>query len=345
MLQIKHIYTDGKSRSNMMRDLIDGNAEIQGLGFKHIELLSYKEALELDKMKMLADIMWNRPKGEFDEHEWLISIEDTIESEWEPTRFNLMFHSSGYDSRVISHFLRKSYKKRPGPMLFVCMAPETIDEIMKYQGWDESQWTSYNICANPFNLMFDFNTAWKGFDGLGIWPVNVFTTCIEYLQILKKIPTDLSRITVWTGNHMNELFGSAQSLGLAFRKRYCHKSATLVAVNCPVTVAPILSVRSLRAIFSKLRMRYFKDRNYLLTMLDPKLAKFKRQNPFRGCRIPPEVAHRMRDDFKSSYYFRFINQIPIPELIHSHSGNKEFWKVWTFASLVEHLTRQGVKII
>lgn len=349
MLQIRRLYTNGRSISPIMADLISESIEIKGLGFRSIKLIPYIEALGLNDIDELADIMWKRPKtGEFDSLEWLEAIGRAVELEWDPSKFNLVYHSSGYDSRIISHFLCKSYKRRPGPILFVCIEPEgdQFKKIMKYQGWDESQWAIYDKFANPFNLLFNFNTVWKGFNRPSKFPMNMSTTCIEYLQILEKVPMDLSRVVLWTGLHMNELFKSPRTLAQTIRRRYSHDWHTVWGPTCSAIIAPILSIQSLRAIFSKPRRERFRNQKGAVEMLDPGLANIGNWRPVPERPIPPLVSNRMIEDFKSSYYYRFIKQVPIPENITNSyfKGNWAFWRIWTFASLVEHLVESGVDV-
>ena len=354
ILNFRRFYTNGKIRSHIIADLIGESAKIQGLGFKGVRLVPYAEALGLNAISELADIMWERPVGEFNEHEWLAAIEHTIESKWDPSKLNLILHSSGYDSRVISHFLCRSYKKKPGPILFVCIAPEVVgfEKIMRLQGWDESQMTTYDRYADPFNLMSDFGTAWEGWGSSSEIPTNVAVACIKYLQMTDKLPENLNGVVLWTGMHVNELFVSMEALAPTMSSRYDHRMASAWGLACPNIVAPVLSVRSLRAIFSKSGTKGYSNtknqlrRKHLVEMLDPKLADIKRIKPPTGQNIHPSAANRMAKDFRASYYYKHIKQVPIPKLDHTTNpaSNREFWKVWTFASLVEHLVKRGVKL-
>ena len=349
MIQLRRSYTNGESTSHIITDLIDKEVKINGLGFENIKLVPCDEALNLNDIEELSDIMWKRPKKEFDEHEWLSAIEQTVESEWDPSKFNLVMHSSGYDSRVISHFLTKVHSRKPGSILFACIEPE-VDEFMKimnYQGWEKHQLATYDKLSDPYKLIFKFSTAYKGLDGTAEFPVNIFEVCIKYLQRIRKLPKDLNDVVLWSGIHMNELFRSVKPLAPSLKVSYSHRITPILGITLPTIVAPVVSIPSLRAIFSKSRNVNWKWREFSVRELDPKLAEFPKLRSPTGLDIPSDVVGRMVNDFKSSYYYKHVNQIPIPEITHTHfpEGNKGFWRVWTFASLVEHLVKNKVKIL
>ncbi len=347
MMQLRRYYTNGKSKSYIIPDLIDDNVTIKGLGFKEIKKLPYDKALDLDNISELSSIMRERPRKGFNDYAWLSAIEHTIEEVWDSSKLNLVMHSSGYDSRVISHFLAKIYRKKPGPILFVCIEPESVqfEKIMRHQGWDESQWEIYDKFADPFNLMFNFDIAWEGMDGATEFPMNTSAACIKYLQMIGKLPDDLSNVVLWTAIFMNELFRYEYPLFKVLRFIYSHRMGPIWGISCPNIVAPIISTRSLKAIFSKSRAKPHLWRDHLVRVLDPKLAKIDNITPLTGQPIPPLVADRMVSDFKSSYYYKH-HQVPIPKITHSHEPeeNREFWRTWTFASLVEHLVKRGVEV-
>ena len=349
MLSLRRLYTNGKDTSYFIPDLVGDTVKLQGLGFEGITLVPYDEALGLSGINELKDIMRDRPEGKFDEYKWLSAIENSIESKWDQTKFNLVFHSSGYDSRVISHFLTKVYRQSPGDILFVCIEPESpqFKEIMQYQGWDESQWTIYDRYTNPFNLMSDFRTAYEGLDGLTTFPVNMSTACIKYLQAEGKCPEDLSNVNLWTGIHTNELFKSNQSLDKAIHRLYWSKLAPLWGMPCPNIITPVTAIDSLKAIFSTSRAEYFILRDRMVRMLDPKLAEIDRIGSCSSYTISSIGAERIIRDFKNSYYYRCMEFLPMPEFRKRRYfvDNHKFWKVWAFASLVEHLVSKGVKII
>ena len=237
-------YTNGKVTSHVMANAVGETATIvrkkrravrpvwdknrnrfpmeEGWGFNEISMVPYNEASNIKKLG-LDDIMTVRPTNtSFNKQEWLSAMDRATDESWDPSKFNLVFHSSGYDSRIISHFIRKAYERRPGKILFVCMEPEgePFKKIMNYQGWDETQWAIYDMFADPFKLWFDFYTSWEGLNGPRLMPHNGFDVCIKYLQILEKVPKDLSNVVLWHGVDMNELMLQQEPLDTIVYQMY-----------------------------------------------------------------------------------------------------------------------------
>lgn len=78
------------------------------------------------------------------------ALKDYIVSRWDSNAKHLMFHSSGYDSRIISGILAELREERGkdwiGDIHFRCHQPEgdMFIQIMKKQGWADSQYSNYN---------------------------------------------------------------------------------------------------------------------------------------------------------------------------------------------------------
>ena len=85
-----------------------------------------------------------------------------IERDWDPDKFHLLFHSSGYDSRIFSSILMKLREKHGegwiGKILFLCWEPEgaLFEEelliIASHRHVVEGAW----VAESPRSSHFDF---------------------------------------------------------------------------------------------------------------------------------------------------------------------------------------------
>lgn len=92
-----------------------------------------------------------------------------LERDWDPDKEHICFHSSGYDSRILSGILMKLREKNGegwiGKLLFLCLEPEGeyFRNIMKWEGWKENQIYVYQegIGVDYKKELIDFKKVWR----------------------------------------------------------------------------------------------------------------------------------------------------------------------------------------
>lgn len=141
------------------------------------------------------------------------AMKKAILEKWQPDKFHIVQHSSGWDSRMISSAIVSLAKEKDpswlGNILFVELSGEhnPFIEIMKAQGWSTSQYVVYNPGVNPqekHHRSFEFANAWKKLNGYCAYPVNCNWDAFEWLHELGIIP-DSQECQILTGYGANEI--------------------------------------------------------------------------------------------------------------------------------------------
>ncbi len=273
----------------------------------------------------------------------LDGIYERLYNAWDTSKCYIVFHSSGFDSRVISHFIRKIYLERGGNVKFICKPPEceAFEDIMRYEGWDQDQYLLYN--RHDQETAEDFKNIWKQVNGVADYPWNGLYTTMEYL--LNHFKLQRENTVIITGGFFNELFLSNCQIQEFIEKYYYSRySKFLSAVNIPV-IYPILNEKTLIEMFgSRIEGDPTVNRKTLCKHLDPKLYAFPR--------VPDGVTLQQRkvdknkivDLYKESYYHKNINSNVIKDSTETMHKNPQWWSSYTLASLIDHLKNTGIKI-
>lgn len=204
------------------------------------------------------------------------AIERSIDEAWNPTQFNLVFHSNGYDSRVMSHFLRRAYLKNPGMILFVCFPPEgeSFLNIMKFEGWEPDQYMTYDIQKQAG--IWDFGTLWQKVNGCSNIPWNKTRAALDYLKVKGIIP---EHVLKWGAAYGNETLGWKKDFQSFVRNYYYSRYSRLTLGFHVPNVQHMLNLRTLKVIFESAPCQsHDKTRFELLKYVNPQLAALKRDN-------------------------------------------------------------------
>jgi len=270
------------------------------------------------------------------------AIEQSVYEYWNPNAFNLIFHSNGYDSRIMSYFIRKAYQERPGKILFVCFVPEykNFVNIMKYEGWEPDQYAEYD--SDWSDGIWDFDCIWQKVNGCSNIPWNKPMESLAYLRHKNLIPND---ITTWGAVYCNETLGWKGTFnGFVDEYYYCRYSRMTQGYHVPC-VQPLLNHRVLNVIFKAHPCKsHNQTRKALLQYIDPDLDAIKKEvfdiNKHR--RVPNPEFNELVRNYKQSYYFKVFNpsSVPSPMILDQN----EWWGHLTMASFVEHLINHGVKV-
>ena len=137
--------------------------------FKNEMSTPFKEIVPVDPSKIydfkrLGSLFKKRDYSKKPDFQKLIkTLNDFIFENWDNTKENIILHSAGIDTRVISTLIRKVYLEKGGKVKFICLEPEAkyCPPILQYVGWetDKHQVISFDPLCDKRNL--DFYSLWK----------------------------------------------------------------------------------------------------------------------------------------------------------------------------------------
>ncbi len=124
-------------------------------------------------------------------HRILNALAFVVYNTWNTTKYHIVMHSSGYDSRLLSLVIKKLHTRFGddwlGKIHFVCHEWEwpVFEQVMQYEGWPEDTYTSYRKEADPHE---DWNAAitldaWRGINGpRGLPFCPIYTSVTDLLR-------------------------------------------------------------------------------------------------------------------------------------------------------------------
>ncbi len=303
------------------------------------------------------------------------AIASVIERRWDPKKFHVVMHSSGYDSRIVSKTianLRDKYGNSwLGEVLFLCWEPEgpEFKEIMRFEGWGKEQ---YHVCyegVQPdeyYADVLDFTNCWK-YTNDAQPPLWVIGPAVKYLQksgVITKPITETQLIAAGGGNECFK-FSPERLIEIFYYSRW---GETTNLIPYSEQIRPFLSwdvIRLIKCFYSYPRWRRMFPRvlrlvklnvpvNLRIKILDylgPGLSKMRKAiddgpaTPYR--QLSPRLLNKCREDFTTSgYYQQFI--LPYkPDYdrdMPKHLWTEDWWGEYAKASLCEYLVKNGVKI-
>jgi hypothetical protein len=112
---------------------------------------------------------------------------------WDTNKLNLVFCSSGLDSRLYSLLIKRVHLERGGRVHFVCMWPEEeyFKQLMSYIGFDSFSYTTLGY-EDVYN--FDFRNTWRQTGTVNHIPHNRIPTAIQSLKNIGIIYKHLLKI-------------------------------------------------------------------------------------------------------------------------------------------------------
>jgi len=273
--------------------------------------------------------------------ELINSLYNIIYENWNIEKTNLIFHSSGTDTRLISTLIRKVYLEKGGKVKFICLAPEIkyCPDIFKYIGWDldENQIINFDILTDK--NIFNFYTLWKSVNGVSGFPYNF----IDY--IIKNFVDDINNTTIWGGVFFNEAFECNGTIQDFLTRMYYQRHFTYLSSiqNKPEIIMPIFNIDSLKLIFES----KFSDDNRmnLLKFIDPNLCNIPIipiTELHSYYKIPKNYFNSIINEFKKSFYYKNISSNITFE--STFRKNETMWTKITLASFIEHLIEKNTSI-
>jgi len=275
------------------------------------------------------------------------ALMQAIRQAWNPDKFHLVLHSSGWDSRLISEALRRLYKSRGaakmGKVLFLEINGEhsAFKAIMRREGWAPSQYAVYNegAPAGGYHLRsVNFRDAWRRLNGQARYPFNLWWDPIEWAIERELIPP-AEQVQCWAGYGANRAGVAVQDSDIAswFEGDYLLEISSQPHI-CEM-VLPFYSLDVIQATIAN-GLGQSKDyRREVLEYVNPDLARIKPARcPTRNqyMRLDRRVMRGVIKAYQSSWYGRYIHPTAEPTNVIEYD---DWWGAYSMASLCEHLRK------
>ncbi len=332
--------------------LMRGQVYIDKTPFKEVMRVPYKESPEVTELH--NELESCKKSDSFDFADALFNaLMDSIEFSWKPEKFHLIGHSSGYDSRIISHAImllaKKNGKEWLGEILFVENHGEcdSFKEIMKIQGWDKSQYFSYNEQVKPElfhagSLVFsDFH---KKFNGIGSYPVNPFYDAFARMQQRDILPKS-DEIQYYTGYGSEGITFQSANHSLRYYAEW-HSNLQLNFFNTiGETIYPFWNFNFMKMVFYYSKTRLSRASELISKTVSPELNhifKYRTGDVVdKGYRhIGSSVMDEIWNSYINSWYGKRNSNIKVDNFVNYCN----WWGHYCLASMCEYLISKGHKI-
>jgi hypothetical protein len=305
------------------------------------------------------------------------ALSNVIERGWDPHKFHLVMHSSGYDSRIISKTIAnlrdKNGKSWLGEILFLCWEPEgaIFKQIMSLEGWDQTQYRVCNETAQQgeyYAGALNFNNCWKWTNDAP--PVWVSGPDIEYCRETGIITKPLAETQVIAGGGGNECFAYSPQylIDMFYYSKLSGGNSSIIGSE---KIYPFLSwdvlnlvklyssyplwIRGFPSLLKLLKLELplpvWRMRERILAYLSPSLIKLK-TGPIDGPMIPQrQLSERLKQEclrsFTDSWYYANVIRPNSPERaldIPRCIWINDWWGEYAKAATCEHIIRNGVAV-
>ena len=276
-------------------------------------------------------------------------IVQSIEDAWVPDAFHLVFHSSGWDSRIISAAIKKLVKKNGTDWLgsglfFLCNRWEekNFTKIMRAMEWTPDQYAVYADGEADEHFAVPVYDVWRCAPIPR--PGNFFWYLSEWAENKGLIPSE--NVQAFTGLWANEAWFCFFPTDNAawprrVRKKYgWHMIASQPIkaqwVEHPLVSLPVLDVLSRAQPVCRTGNIL---REEVSTLACPEASGIGRQKVSDGSHT---ISERLRLELDAHYKtteFGKRVEWQVPE----HSGNSTDWGKWSMALLVQKLISEGVQ--
>lgn len=273
-------------------------------------------------------------------------LKDILEKDWVPEKFHLFFHSSGYDTRLLSWILVQLREKYGwgfiGDILFLCFEPEgeAFTKIMEVEGWKRNQYHVYKEgeTIDYRSELIDFKNVWKGVNHCYAIPTIVANPSVEDAFKRGLIPSEreIHVIGGLFGNESKEINDYSAS-GFVEKYGVRHIISSLWS-----TVA----FQGFKMPYLDLRLGIIQNRNIVLKHIPKYPEKKLHEIPIWAChdsRLSENIREKAARDFSNSWYAKEKRQEA--DIAPNLTQNKEWWRNYVLASLIEKLRENDVKIL
>lgn len=280
-----------------------------------------------------------------------------VQRAWDPKKFHVISHSSGYDTRLISIAVKNLYHDLGdewlGDLVFVegdGEAPQTRQIIDKL-GWGDWPFYVYNaeVDVHEYHARsIDFEKVWERFNGISGFPLNVWYDPYEWFQERGLIPSD-DKIQCFTGYGSNEIAKAFNNFGgFKWYTNWVYHHPLSIFKLKGEWVHPYYHIPLWRnlAHYRKWRYRNCGIAKYAIKYVSPEtwgmggMGIVDREPTVRL--LSQRLINQAINDYDHSWYGREVHPgIRPATMLMDYSP---WWGEWCLASLCEHLLSAGYSI-
>ena len=285
-----------------------------------------------------------------------LEIQGAVHRHWRPGMFHLVFHSGGWDSRILSASVRRLHAGLGdgwlGGVLFVCVGNEapTFEAVMRLEGWEAGRWLSVADAGPLVEAMTDVNDAGRWLNGVTMQAVDYNWLLVERLQAMGAAPGD-GDIQLVSGRN-ETLFGATMPEGNRLGWSWAEAYDSYLAVSrykAAEVVFPLTDYGVAReALDSSVRLDWSTPgldekcgfRRDLAEALWPGLGEIPRST-LEVPALTPERVERMAVEYSRTWYGMQCWE-DARRLAHGRLLDKsEWWAAFSAAALCEALAKEG----
>lgn len=275
----------------------------------------------------------------------------TIEQTWDAEAFHIVFHSSGWDSRIISSAIKRLVETNGKDwlgkgVLFLSNRWEAseFEAIMQIQGWDKSQYWSYtqDSPGEHFRSSINVDTVWCELNAPSPLPGNLWVYLIRNARSVGMIPN--CKTQGYSGYWANETWDCFTKPIDEWLWRVNNWYSFNVMASLPIAVDiieyPLIEASVLEALLKVSNASGSELRKDVAIYASPETVNI----PNRGlsdCNHP--LSESLKHDLVTIYnsmWYKNVTGILAPLT----SGLSNEWAKWNMASLCQHLINKGIRI-
>jgi len=281
--------------------------------------------------------------------DYLHRMETVIETHWDTTKAHAVFHSSGYDSRIISSIIARLHKKNGddwlGDTVFVSNKWESTGfrAIMDILGFSDRAFVWREDIPRPdyFAPCFNFAHAWRWLNAPCPIPVNLFWYLIQGAQDKGLLPGDDKAIQGVSGYWANELVDCFLVNGKAWTDRlHWYSNTAMASFPFKVNMMFPFAHKSLLERLPSYGLR-IGGKQFRKVVANESIHAGHIPNPGLDDRKHPvaqQLRVRVANECRASWYGK-------KGVIPSTTEFNDWWGHWSLASLCEYLRGKGYVIV
>ena len=271
----------------------------------------------------------------------------SIADSWIPEAFHLVFHSSGWDSRIISGAIKELLKEN-GPdwlgegLLFLCNRWESVRflRIMEAMGWPADQYAVYQEGAADEHFAEHAYDSWRS--GPFPRPGNFFWYLQDWAEKEGLMPS--GNVQAFTGLWANEIWWSFVRDPNHWLTRVRRSYGVHMIASMPIKAQweeyPLVSIPTLGILR---KSKGIKHGNVLRREVGlfacPEAKQIKRTRAGDGGHLLSErLRHELDEYYQQTEWGKRV-EWEVPEC----SGNSLYWGRWSSALLIDKLMAGGMK--
>jgi hypothetical protein len=315
--------------------VVDPFVEVRTIHPRRLERVRECKPIKCDKLQPIID-----------------AVKTTLVELWDSTKAHVVFHSSGYDSRILSGCIRELGEARGsswlGKVLFLSNRWEAAGfyEIMRRQGWRTDQYLAYTE-GQPdehYKLALDFDTFWYKHNAPIPMPGRLWWYLIEWAQGRRILPKDCNEIQAFNGQITQHVLIPGHTL--AHHYEYMdweyYSETEIDSPNGMARLTPLCTTAVVARAWGYVGEQRNRLKQALAAHVAPECAELSNMNLHdHAAPIAPWLLRECQERFDASWYAQKLGLRWKPP---QTAAIDHQWALWSLASLCEELHRRGVEI-